>query len=253
MTLKAEEDPRGTQYRIILYFGLALSAYLLFFVSGARLGIVATSLLVMPLAFLLSRGLGESGKAAWEMFVVAILAAATYGAALILDPPTQPHGYAAALWALLLTQGIWAVGRYPTTPPETVDPLSVDLLGSLLTGLGTALGFSLYAGVIVGLAALGDDPAATGDAFGLVVLAYFAAGMLGGTMVGLMKPWRRWPLGTIATGVVVGFLIYLCVGVVLPYLGDEPEPVSWSVTVGMAATLGILGGPAASLMLKHGD
>lgn len=86
LTPSAEEDPRGTQYRIILYFAFALPAYLLFFVRGAQLAIVVTSLLVMPLACLLPRRLGESAEAAWEMIVVAMLAAVAYGAALILDP-----------------------------------------------------------------------------------------------------------------------------------------------------------------------
>ncbi len=52
---------------------------------------------------------------------------------------------------------------------------------------------------------------------------YFLAGILGGILVGVLKPIAKWHLGAVALGAIVAMPVYLCTAWVL---GDHPA--SWS-------------------------
>ncbi|MDB4916987.1 MAG: hypothetical protein JWM95_4631 [Gemmatimonadetes bacterium] len=74
---------------------------------------------------------------------------------------------------------------------------------------------TLYAAFVVGLF-LFEGPGVfdkNGTSVGAVVVMYYAAGLLGGVVVGILLPLTRSLLGIIAVGVLVALIVFFCVAI----------------------------------------
>ena len=101
-------------------------------------------------------------------------------------------------------------------------PRGVPLWDDVRTGLLYALGFSILAILIIGVAfisnAIGASRISGWDKilpFGLplVILGYFVAGTLAGTAFWVLRPVRRWLIGWLLTGFVIAALVYGAIGI----------------------------------------
>jgi hypothetical protein len=86
------------------------------------------------------------------------------------------------------------------------------LLSNLRKGIGLGLvvatGFSLIA-TIIWLAYGSTKPDSAGSSYGALIGMYYAGGLLGGALVGLAWPLKRYLLGSALLGVVGVFPLYL--------------------------------------------
>ena len=94
------------------------------------------------------------------------------------------------------------------------DVVLANVLWGVLWGIGYAVFFSLIVLVIYlfrGTRAF-DGYGAT---LGAVLLGYFAGGLVGGTVLGLLRPLNRWKWGAAFVGFVVALPVYASAGVVV--------------------------------------
>src|SRR5512135_571983 len=100
-----------------------------------------------------------------------------------------------------------------TRPESASNGPAPSTLGSNLgkgigLGLVVASGFSLIA-TIIWLAFGSTEPDSAGPSYGALIGMYYSAGLLGGALVGLAWPLRRYFLGSAFLGVIGVFPLYL--------------------------------------------
>lgn len=119
----------------------------------------------------------------------------------------------------------WALLRFRMTGSAAdATRYRRDLRWGLRTGLAWAASFSILAALIFVVVSIGwgiehggwhdVGPAPPGGLlglFGMVVGAYFLAGAIAGPLVGLLRPYARWPLGAMAVGIIGGSAVYAAV------------------------------------------
>ena len=115
--------------------------------------------------------------------------------------------------------------------------LSQDLGWGIFWGLALAVGVTIVLVVLYALsgAQLFEDHDTT---FGGVVAVYFGGGLVGGAVVGLLRPLTRWRWGAAAVGVVAALPVGLCCRL----LRDGFAPWGPKDTVSVVAFALILGG-----------
>ncbi len=82
-----------------------------------------------------------------------------------------------------------------------------------------------------------------------IIGAYYLAAVLGGTMVGLLRPLTRWRLGSFVVGSVGGTIVYGAIGVAMGIAQKEP----WPVTIILAGILGVLVGGGLAVVWHDSD
>lgn len=161
---------------------------------------------------------------------------------------------AAALVAInsFVLVGAWAVHRFP--PKHEARPLALapSLLNSTLMGVGMAVVVGLFATVIFCIGAFSGDATFNFQNWCVLMLAYVAAGLLGGILVGLLRPLMPYPLGRMLIGIPVVALIYGFVGIamVVMGIGDGPETLREALLMG--AGIGVIAGPMGALTFEGG-
>ena len=77
---------------------------------------------------------------------------------------------------------------------------------------------------------------------GGVVLAYFAGGIGGGFIVGLLRPLFRWRAGSIAAGILAATLFYGAIGVVVSGPISHWTSEEWIIAIILGVCLGTMAG-----------
>ena len=75
--------------------------------------------------------------------------------------------------------------------------------------------------------------------FGAVILVYFIGGVLGGAVLGLLRPLSRFFLGALVVGTIVGFVLFASIMIAVQGL-----PTTWDRSIWLALIF--------SLVLRHG-
>jgi hypothetical protein len=150
----------------------------------------------------------------------------------------------------LILVGAWAVNALPPVTPDAALVTRVSIMSSARFGLMMAATVSVIAAIVFGIARFSgvDDPSFGSRSLLLLLAGYFAAAFFGGMLVGLLRPFARWPLGRMLIGIPVTALIYGCVGAALMLTGDSEAPSTWSETIGIALIIGFLIGPSGALV-----
>ncbi|HEX6964639.1 MAG TPA: hypothetical protein VF166_02495 [Gemmatimonadaceae bacterium] len=171
-------------------------------------------------------------------------------------PPPRGHAFLAAALAILCAQGLWAIYRY--APPSVVRPtrhrsLGQDLRWGIRWGLATALLFSLYALGIFVFASVGarTNYFASNSPW-LVVVSYFAGGIGGGVIAGLLRPLARWALGTMVMGILAAFPVYGAVALIMPLIDEESAGMSLHELLLITVACALMIGPPAALSFRRG-
>jgi hypothetical protein len=138
--------------------------------------------------------------------------------------------------------------------PQSKKTITDNLAWGIGWGLGFAVLVSIIAGVrlFIGLGVYGltlaarDEISARNPEELTWVLAvfplYFAAGILGGIVVGLLRPLTKYMPGSVSVGMIVGTIVYATMGTLA--IGMENEKfLSW-INVSTSIICGVLvGGP----------
>jgi hypothetical protein len=209
--------------------------------------------------FALASHLGPNLKPGLEPlvgFAVAVLGFAV--PAIVAASTSRAHSLIAAGIGSLVAQGAWALRRYPFNPTNagrrflSERPAKRAIIGSL-AGIGVAVLLSLYALLILAIAAVtGDVSVAFYRDYGIVVVSYLGAGILGGVAVGLLAPLVQWPLGAILLGIPLTAAIYGTIAVAarhLQTLNDGLQPGQIPFGFGLLVLLYI--GPMWGLVAKQ--
>lgn len=207
---------------------VALAAYWWYslqYVGGHTFRPVLTTLVVFG-AFIQGRRLGPARVVGKEPIFAFLGAVALIAMPVAGGPAPRGHGFAAAALGSFIAQGAWALHRYPFRPGISGKhflrkALVARTLAAAGVGLGMAVLLSLYVAVIFVIAALGSEdagPRALLKDFVLVVLSYFAAGALGGAVIGALAPLIRLPLGALLLGIPLTGAIYGSVGVAMSHM-----------------------------------
>lgn len=232
--------------------------------------ILATSVGHAPIAALVGLGatilsgclgykLGPRRQVGPEIFLVWGSAFMTVGMVL-LSATDQSFTVAAsiAVIGIFCTLGSYSIWRLPL---PSQDSRGVSLRDSTVraigNGLAIAFGICVFATLIVaiGAAVVTDDsaePVFTRQGYEYLMLAYVAAGVAGGLVVGLLRPLGKWPLGAMVIGIPVATLAYGAVGLAMLFMGDADGPSTLGETAAMSIGIGFAVGPMGGLWFRNG-
>lgn len=116
-----------------------------------------------------------------------------------------------------------------------------NLLWGIAWGIGMAAWFCLIALLIYAVAEVKGDTGAP-TPLSLLMLAYTVAGVIGGAILGLLRPLARQWWGAMLVGVFVAFIAVLSVSVSLRGWFGEWAWLDWETSVVYACITGPLGG-----------
>jgi hypothetical protein len=241
---------------------LALLAFVFFDltllgVNEGRGPLLLTGPVIFALAALVPLRLRPSPSAGREMIAVMFVAALTFFMPLSTKPPIEDRAAAAAALGVLVTEGLWALHRYPPVPDASAGRWIADISRAVRLGLLIATGFSILAGVIFAIGAASDSSHAAnvGAAAGLTIAGYFVGAVVAGTLAGLLRPALTWPLGVMCAGILGGAVVYGAVGpaVALIEQMEGNDSMSLAEMARIAAACGLLGGPPAAVAFKWSD
>jgi hypothetical protein len=152
----------------------------------------------------------------------------------------------------LTTEAIWAVHRYPADRAASRRrSMSADIRWGLGLGVGMAAIFTVYAAVLFVAFSLARKHSMFADAtLPLIALAYFAGGIGGGFIAGLLRPAMRWPLARMAIGFLVAFPVYEAVAVIIPLIDASSRRMSFNEQFFVGIGCALLIGPPAALSMR---
>jgi hypothetical protein len=140
--------------------------------------------------------------------------------------------------------GLHAVDLVETKSQEERPSLADNILWVIRWGITCAALFSIYVGVLfaIGHAELAET---YGMTVGAIMVGYFAAGLVAGTVVGILRPLTRWIFDASLVGFVAG------VGVAAALVIGEQSIADWSrAEIIKVLVLGTLWGPAGGIGLR---
>jgi hypothetical protein len=185
---------------------------------------------------------------------IAVLMAAFFLLVLPAAGGPAPRGWAfvAAGIGVLGTEGIWAVSRYPSLRRRPGQrSIVADLRWGVGWGIGMAVIFSLYAlGVFVVFSITKKHNLFADVTLPLIAGCYFAGGIVGGCIAGVLRPAARRPLGAMAMGALVAFPVYEAVALIIPLLGSDIRTVTFREQLLIGLVCAILVGPPAALSMR---
>ena len=141
-----------------------------------------------------------------------------------LDSDERFLGLFAAILIVILAFVQGAMGQTPArtgrpwTPPSN-EPLGMRLQWGLRHTLRAAAGYSIYAGILT--LTRGTTQIGSLSVFGVVAI-YWIVGVVGGLVLGILKPLLAWKLGAFAVGVLVGYAVYGGIALTLPQSDGMP-------------------------------
>ena len=245
------------QFAILCVLALAFFDVTQFGVSKGRAPLLLAGVVAFPLATLIPLRLRPNSSAGREMIAVMFVAALAFFIPLSTEPPVQSRAAAAAGLGLLVTEGLWALHRYPPVPESSTGRLITDVTRAVRLGLLIATGFSVLAGVIFAIGAISDasHAADVGAAASLTIAGYFLGAVFAGALAGLFRPVLTWPLGVMCAGILGGVVVY---GAIAPAVSlieqvDGKEPMSLTAMAWVAAACGLFAGPPAAVAFKWSD
>lgn len=148
--------------------------------------------------------------------------------------------------------GAWAVHRFPSQHPAPTQNVAQTVLTSTLLGFGIAVFVALFATVIFLIGAFSGDSTFNLYNWSVLVLAYVAAGLLGGILVGLLRPITPYPLGRMLIGIPVAILIYGFIGIAMLVTGIGDGPETFREALGIGIGIGVIAGPMGALTFHGG-
>ena len=239
---------------MILALWIAYLAVVVWYVPEGHGILLGPGVLALVVFSTLARSWGEATHPGTEPLGVFLAAMAFFAfPAAFVPPPRGPAFVAGALGALCL-QAVWAVYRYPVVvrPPEAPPRrLFADLRWGFTWGIGLAVVFSAYVAVLLFLDALGtENPLFGTRPLWFIGAAYFAGGMSGGVIAGLLRPASRWPLGAMAMGILVAFPAYWAVSLVVPYIDADEGLTTFREQLVAGFVCALMVGPPAALAYR---
>ena len=245
------QDGRGIQERILLVL-------LVVYAALAGVGMGSWSLVTVGCVLsVAARALGRAGfPPVAPMTPALVWIVGTMGLVLAnirAQFPMTLSSAAVTVVGSFVVLGFWAANRYGRDPAEA-KPLGSSVTEAVFVGLLMALGLSLIAAAIFAIAAVAgahDGALAFGN-LPVLVLAYVAGGIVGGAIVGALRPLAVWPLGRMAMGIPVAAVVYGCVGAAMYVMGISDGPESWKGVLGMALGIGVIAGPMGGLTFHQG-
>jgi hypothetical protein len=227
---------------------LAFYAYSLTRVQIGRWVVVGAGSAVLAALIGLARYLRDHKRSPYEPGMVLIAAAMGLALPVAHLPGPRGPGFLAAGIALLSAQLLWASARYEVAPSSS-SGVQLNLRWGLRWGVWMAAGFSVLALVIVGIAWLSSGGRARGfSVLPFVLGAYWVGGLVGGVILGVLRPVTAWPLGAMIVGFVIAFCVYAACGAAL-YVGGDPDFADLTLRRGtmIGVVCGLLVGPPAAL------
>jgi hypothetical protein len=107
--------------------------------------------------------------------------------------------------------------------------------------------YSLY--VLVVYAFHGNEPLASNGVSLLGIIgAYYAGGITGGIVVGLLLPLAQWRAGATVIGIAAAFFVFLGIGVAVDGVHNLAKPSSYLDALVIAT---LVGGVAANMVWKQ--
>jgi hypothetical protein len=231
----------------------------MFVVTAWRFGeplywpLVLTALILWGALAAMAHRLGPAKDASYyEPGIVTFVCTIPIVAALLALPAASGVDILVAIpfvLALWLGQAVWAILRYPT-PQARWAAQSGTWLGNAFRGLAwgaaAAVVYSIIALLLFALGeARGEAPPAHFPSLSSIVVSYAAGFLAAGTLVGLLRPLARFPLGAMLLGALGALCVYGAVGV--PVLGFPLRPAHF--LLGLAAALFV--GPAFGLGFRN--
>lgn len=246
------------QTRILLAGTAVYFAYSFQFVRGYPFRLLLGAVVIAAL-YALSQRAGPNHKPGMEPILGFLVSVAAFAMPVAAGPSPRGHGFIAAAIGSFVAQGAWALHRYPFEPTRSAkwfvfSSLFDRVTISALIGAGLAVLLTLYAAVVVAIAAVADKSAVQPllTDFVLLTAGYFGGGILGGALVGALAPIVRWPLGAMVLGIPLTGAIYGSVGIAMERmetLNDGADPT----TIPLSAAIVILAfiGPMWGIMAKE--
>lgn len=176
-------------------------------------------------------------------------------------PGPRDRGFLTGFVGVFCALGVWAVYRYSEEYRKS-GPGRPALIGSVLWGMacgaGLALVYSLIALVIAIISLAGDQSLFAKFAIFYIVAAYWVGGILGGGVVGLLRPIARWPLGTMLIGIPAAIAIYAAVGTAMVLMEKaginvsrhDPGTFTLEDQMWMIFSIGAVAGPMGALYFR---
>jgi hypothetical protein len=141
--------------------------------------------------------------------------------------------------AVLIWGGIRSLQRGPafethqTRPPYVPEATAARVRWGLTHAARVAIPFSLY--VLIAAVARGTSSAPQyGLSAGGIIAAYWLAAVGAGVLLGLLKPFLRYRLGSFVVGAIMGCGVYGTVSLALPF----PIRETWVVPIFLGVMIG---------------
>lgn len=186
---------------------------------------------------------------------------------LVLIPVAGPpgprgRGFLTGFLGVFCVLGIWAVYQYAEEYQESTEerPGLIDsVLWGMAWGAGLAFVYSLIALVIAIISLAGTQSLFAKFAIFYIVAAYWVGGIIGGGIVGLLRPIARWPLGTMLIGIPAAIAIYGAVGTAMILMENsginisrhEPGTFTLEDHLWMLFSIGVVAGPMGALYFRE--
>lgn len=176
-------------------------------------------------------------------------------------PGPRDRGFLTAFLGVFCALGFWATYRYASPASDPHAPrrsLGGDVLWGLAWGTGMAVFYSLIALVIALVSLFSEENLFTNFAVGYVIGAYWGGGLLGGALVGLLRPFARWPLGTMLIGIPVAAAVYGAVMIAIVLIESSGLQITREGTVDLALqdhlwvlfSIAVVVGPVGALYFR---
>ena len=233
----------------IVFIACAAAFYLytLTQVSVGRWIVTLAGSLVFAGLFGLGRYLEDHTRSPFEPILLIAAAMGFLMPAAIMPPPRGP-GFIAAGVGIVSAQVLWAGLRYEFVPLRSAG-LRENIGWAVRWGIWMAAGFSVLALAIATIAWAGSGARMRGmNVLPLAIGTYWIGGLVGGLILGILRPITAWPLGAMLVGTLIAFCVYSACAAAL-FLSGDPEFADMTLSSGVlvGVTCAVLVGPTAAL------
>lgn len=128
-------------------------------------------------------------------------------------------------------------------------------------GAAAAAGLSLFALIIAVLSLFSRESLFKNFAIGYVIAAYWTGGLIVGAIVGLLRPFARWPLGAMLIGIPCAAAIYGSIMVAIMFIEqtgvqvtrEGTRDLSLHAQLWLLFSIGVVVGPVGALYFRSMD
>jgi hypothetical protein len=236
-----------THWIVFFLFTAAFYLTALTQVSVGRVIIVLAGSLVFAGLLGLARSLKPVKRSPYEPILLIAAAMGFLLPASILPPPRE-SAFLAAGFGVVAAQIMWAGLRYEVVPVQP-SRLRENLAWAVKWGVGMAAGLSILALIIAAITWTTSGGTIRGmNVLPFALATYWIGGLVGGVILGIMRPLTAWPLGAMFVGVLIGFCLYSACAATL-YLSGDPEFSDMTLGLGLLVGLmcAVMVGPVVAL------